>query len=105
MQFKLKFLFLDTNEVWAAAERAEDDDIYLYTIGLDIGDRTEIDETSSHPLSTYEFLTRREEDLYEISGQLRFALNDGNVNKSYIQIFVLEQLPYFTDYCSMRRIG
>ena len=74
---QILFLIIDTNRVWAAAEKAEDDDIYLYTIGLNIGDRTEIDETSSHPLSTYEYLVRSERELNELPGRLRFALKDG----------------------------
>ncbi|XP_071147595.1 collagen alpha-1(XII) chain-like [Mytilus edulis] len=66
----------DTNRVWEAAEKAEDEEMFIYTVGLDIGDLTEIDETSSHPLSTYEYLVRRESDLYELPLQLKYALRD-----------------------------
>jgi hypothetical protein len=42
---------LSTNGAWAAAERAEDESIQLYVMGLDIDDTMELDETPSHPLS------------------------------------------------------
>jgi hypothetical protein len=48
---------LSTNGAWAAAERAEDESIQLYVVGLDIDDTMELDETPSHPLSTYQYLT------------------------------------------------
>lgn len=61
---------LNTNDAWRAAERAEDEGIQLYVIGMNIGDRTELDETSSHPLSTYQYLIRRREDLRGIPQQI-----------------------------------
>jgi hypothetical protein len=54
---------LSTNDAWRAAERAETDGIQLYVIGLNINDRVELDETSSHPLETYQYLTGSEKDL------------------------------------------
>jgi hypothetical protein len=49
---------LSTNGAWAAAERAEDEGIQLYVVGLDIDDTMELNETPSHPLSTFQYLTR-----------------------------------------------
>lgn len=66
---------LSTNDAWAAAERAEDDGIGIYVIGIDIDNTNEIDEVASHPLSEYRFLVRRESDLMEIPGQLDFKLH------------------------------
>jgi hypothetical protein len=61
---------LSTDEAWRAAERLEDDGVGLYVIGLEIGDRTEVDELASHPLSTYQFLTRSKTELLEVPGQI-----------------------------------
>ncbi|OPL33400.1 hypothetical protein AM593_06933, partial [Mytilus galloprovincialis] len=61
---------LSTNDAWRAAERAETDGIQLYVIGLNITDREELDETSSHPLSTYQYLTRSERELAEVPPQI-----------------------------------
>ncbi|CAG2185535.1 COL6A [Mytilus edulis] len=61
---------LSTNDAWRAAERAETDGIQLYVMGLNINDREELDETSSHPLSTYQYLTRSERELAEVPPQI-----------------------------------
>jgi hypothetical protein len=61
---------LSKNDAWRAAERAETDGIQLYVIGLNINDRVELDETSSHPLDTYQYLTRSEEDLQDVPAQI-----------------------------------
>ena len=61
---------LSTNDAWRAAERAEDDGIQLYVIGMNIRDRTELDETSSHPLNIYQYLIRTERELEEVPAQI-----------------------------------
>ncbi|CAG2253559.1 COL6A [Mytilus edulis] len=65
---------LSTNEAWAAAERAEDNGIQLYVVGLEIDDTTELDETPSHPLSTYQYLTRTEREMLEVPDKIRETL-------------------------------
>lgn len=72
---------LSTNDAWRAAERAEDDGIQLYVIGLNIGDRTELDETSSHPLSTYQHLIRRKEDFRYVPRQITTGLQGSKYAK------------------------
>ena len=54
---------LSTNSTWRAAERAETDGIQLYVIGLNINDSVELDETSSHPLTTYQYLIKSKREL------------------------------------------
>lgn len=46
----------DRYRTWEAAENAEKSGINLYTVGINLRDSTEIDETSSHPLSEYRHL-------------------------------------------------
>lgn len=46
----------DRYRTWEAAENAEKSGINLYTVGINLRDTTEIDETSSHPLSEYRHL-------------------------------------------------
>ena len=65
---------LSTNNAWAAAERAEDEQIQLYVVGLDIDDTMELDETPSHPLSTYQYLTRNEREMMEVPDKIRATL-------------------------------
>jgi hypothetical protein len=65
---------LSTNGAWAAAERAEDESIQLYVVGLDIDDTMELDETPSHPLSTYQYLTRNEREVMEVPDKIRATL-------------------------------
>lgn len=70
---------LSTNEAWAAAERAEDNGIQLYVVGLEIDDTTELDETPSHPLSTYQYLTRTEREMLEVPDRIRETLPPSNL--------------------------
>lgn len=57
-------------DTWAAAERAERDGINIYTVGINLGDLTEIDELSSHPLETYRTLINTRMDQPRIDGSL-----------------------------------
>lgn len=57
-------------DTWAAAERAERDGINIYTVGINLGDLTEIDELSSHPLETYRTLINTSMDQPRIDGSL-----------------------------------
>lgn len=61
---------LDTNEIWREAERAEDEDIGIFVVGINTDDTSEIDETSTHPLSQYQYLVRSRSDLLKIPGRL-----------------------------------
>lgn len=79
---------LSTNEAWAAAERAEVDGIQLYTVGLNIGDTTELDETPSHPLSTYQYLTRTEREVLDVSEKI-LATQPSSKLKTYINLLIL----------------
>lgn len=57
-------------DTWAAAERAERDGINIYTVGINLGDLTEIDELSSHPLETYRTLINTRMDQPRIDGSV-----------------------------------
>ncbi|XP_021375367.1 uncharacterized protein LOC110464458 isoform X14 [Mizuhopecten yessoensis] len=46
---------------WAAAERAEDDGIQIFTVGFGLKDTSELNEISSHPLSDFQQLFLDEE--------------------------------------------
>ncbi|CAC5426245.1 unnamed protein product [Mytilus coruscus] len=61
---------LSTSDAWRAAERAEKDGIQLYVIGLNINDSVELDETSSHPLTTYQYLTKSKRELELVPPQI-----------------------------------
>lgn len=60
----------DIYDTWAAAERAERDDINIYTVGINLGDLTEINELSTHPLSTYRTLINTTMGRPQIDGSL-----------------------------------
>lgn len=60
----------DIYNTWAAAERAERDDINIYTVGINLGDLTEINELSTHPLSTYRTLINTAMGRPQIDGSL-----------------------------------
>ena len=55
----------DRNE----AEEAEKENINLYTVGFDLDDTTEIDETSTHPIRIYRHLinTREGDNAIDLS--------------------------------------
>ena len=55
---------------WVAAENAEDSGAYMFTVGIDLDDTTELDELSSHPLDHYQLLINDEESLARFAGQL-----------------------------------
>ncbi|CAC5363540.1 COL6A [Mytilus coruscus] len=65
---------LSRTDAWRAAEKAETDGIGLYVIGFNINDRDELDEISSHPLSTYQYLIRSERELAEGPHQIYAGL-------------------------------
>lgn len=88
---------LNTNNAWRAAERLEDSGTGLFVIGMEIGDRTELDELASHPLSTYQFLTRRRSDLDEIPGLIDARLK-GSKNSFMDKIHVVTVIPRFLNY-------
>lgn len=64
----------DTNGAWAAAERAEDDGIGIYVVGVGINDRTELDETSSHPLNTFQYVVGDERELQDVPVKIEDAV-------------------------------
>lgn len=64
----------DTNAAWAAAERAEDEGIGIYVVGIGVNDRTELDETSSHPLTTFQYLVGDEKELKDIPIKIQAAV-------------------------------
>ncbi|XP_062566472.1 collagen alpha-1(XII) chain-like [Saccostrea cucullata] len=51
----------DMYATWNEAEEAEKENINLYTVGFDLDDTTEIDETSTHPPYIYRHLINTEE--------------------------------------------
>ena len=57
-------------DAFRAAEKAERDQINLYTVGFYLNDTFEIDEVSTHPLSTYRYLVNRNRDLNEVPTDL-----------------------------------
>ena len=80
----------DTNEAWAAAERAEDDGIGIYVVGYGINDRTELDQTSSHPLSIYQYIVGDEQTLDDVPFKLDRAVKGCKFNNSNIVFFLLK---------------
>ena len=51
----------DIYATWNEAEEAEKENINLYTVGFDLDDTTEIDETSTHPIRIYRHLINTRE--------------------------------------------
>jgi collagen type VI alpha len=98
---------LSTNDAWRAAERAETDGIQLYVIGLNINDRVELDETSSHPLETYQYLTGSEKDLQDVPAQIYAGLLGSKCNFKLIvyvylwQNLVKESFPFIILPCDV----
>ena len=60
----------DRYDAYAAAYRAEDEGIRLFTVGINLDDSAELDEVSSHPLSTYQYLVNSEQGLLGILGDV-----------------------------------
>lgn len=57
-------------DAFRTAEKAERDQINLYTVGFYLNDTFEIDEVSTHPLSTYRYLVNRNRDLNKVPTDL-----------------------------------
>ena len=57
-------------DAFRAAERAERDGINLYTVGFYLDDTFEIDDVSTHPLSTYRYLVNRKQDLNRVPSDI-----------------------------------
>ena len=59
----------DIYATWNEAEEAEKENINLYTVGFDLDDTTEIDETSTHPIRIYRHLinTREGDNAIDLS--------------------------------------
>ncbi|KAK3083543.1 hypothetical protein FSP39_025167 [Pinctada imbricata] len=66
----------DKYRAWAAAEKAENEGIRVFTVGINLNDTSEIDEISSHPLTTYRYLVRKQSDLLAVPGIMKLSLND-----------------------------
>ena len=78
-------------DTWAAAERAERDGINIYTVGINLGDLTEIDELSSHPLETYRTLINTRMDQPRIDGSLLGLIRTSIFSSeflSFVQLFL-----------------
>jgi hypothetical protein len=54
--------------------RAEDEGIGIYVVGIGVNDRTELDETSSHPLTTFQYLVGDEKELKDIPIKIQAAV-------------------------------
>ena len=68
-------------DAFRAAERAERDGINLYTVGFYLDDTFEIDDVSTHPLSTYRYLVKFRRDLNRlpsdiVTSSLYFLIHD-----------------------------
>ena len=74
----------DKYDAYAAAYRAENEGVRLFTVGINLDDTTEIDELSSHPLSTYQYLVNSEQGLQQVLGIMDQSLND---SKSFINMY------------------
>lgn len=57
----------NTYDAWAAAEKAEEEGINLFTVGINLNDTKELDELSTHPLKTYRHLINSTSTQYEIN--------------------------------------
>lgn len=74
-------------DTWAAAERAERDGINIYTVGINLGDLTEIDELSSHPLETYRTLIYTSMDQPRIDGSLLGLIRTSIFSSEFCHLF------------------
>ncbi|CAG5136835.1 unnamed protein product, partial [Candidula unifasciata] len=52
----------------------------IYTVGLNIGDATELDEISSKPLDEYKTVARSEEELDELPGIYKYRIERGFID-------------------------
>ncbi|KAJ8319985.1 hypothetical protein KUTeg_001572 [Tegillarca granosa] len=80
---------LNTDKIWREAERVEDDDIGIFVVGINTDETTEIDETSTHPLSQYRFLVRGRRELMEIPGQLDYRIRE---NTKILLFYVFDRI-------------
>ena len=64
----------DRYDAYLSAYRAEDAGIRLFTVGINLDDTGEIDEVSSHPLSTYQYLVKSQQGLLGILGNMEQSL-------------------------------
>ena len=74
----------DRYNAYKSAYNAEDEGIRLFTVGINLDDTAEIDEVSSHPLSTYQYLVNSEQGLLGILGEMEQSLND-SMYDTYLQ--------------------
>ena len=64
MEFHSNYYSEDMYSAFRAAERSEREaGAFLFTVGINLKDTTELDEVSSNPLSHYQLLVNTEEQL------------------------------------------
>lgn len=71
---------------WDAAEKAERLGINFFTVGINLNDTTEIDELSTHPLSTYRHLVNTNMNEREVNDNVNRVLGLGKfISSSKVQ--------------------
>ena len=88
----------DRYNAYKAAYKAEDEGIRLFTVGINLDDTAEIDEISSHPLSTYEYLINSEQGLLGILGEMEQSFNDSTCFYNVIRLLNDESAIDTCDY-------
>ena len=54
---------------WRNAEQSEDDGAFVFTVGINLDDTTELNELSSHPLNHYQLLVTDKDTLLNFAPQ------------------------------------
>ena len=80
-------------DAFRAAERAERDGINLYTVGFYLDDTFEIDDVSTHPLSTYRYLVNFRGDLNRVPVNL--VASSKHIVFSFLQRFYKRYLCFY----------
>ena len=88
----------DRYDAYKAAYNAEDEGIRLFTVGINLDDTAEIDEVSSHPLSTYEYLVNSEQELLGILEDVEQSLNDSMYYTKFILKCSYKLICKMTEY-------
>ena len=89
---------LRRSNAYDAANRLKDAGYGLFTVGLNIRDKTEIDEVSSKPLNHYQYLVNNERGFSELPGRIGYRLERGILNDfvTTLHIHRCDRKFYFT---------
>ena len=79
---------------WVAAEDSEKSGTFLYTVGINLDDTTELDEISSHPLDHYQLLVNDEEGLEPFIDGLSSLIHSSKFDMIHLYMFAKFYLIY-----------